>query len=59
MDPAKSLASDAKWFGDQIKQGVSTMFASFQTRQILVSVVGALVFASLAITTAAPIFPMA
>ncbi len=35
------------------------MFASFQTRQILVSLVGALVFASVAITTAAPIFPVA
>lgn len=35
------------------------MFASFQTRQILVSVVGALFFASLAITSAAPIFPIA
>lgn len=35
------------------------MFASFQTRQILVSLIGALVFASVAITTAAPIFPVA
>ncbi len=35
------------------------MFASFQTRQILASVVGALVFAGLAITSAAPIFPIA
>ncbi len=35
------------------------MFASFQTRQILVSVVGALVFAGLAITSAAPIFLIA
>jgi hypothetical protein len=39
--------------------GSFTMFASFQARQILVSVVGALVFAGLAITTAAPIFPIA
>ncbi|MBB4611328.1 hypothetical protein GGQ89_003575 [Sphingomonas yabuuchiae] len=35
------------------------MFASFQTRQVLVSVLGAFVFAGLAITSAAPIFPIA
>lgn len=39
--------------------GSFAMFASFQTRQILVSLIGALVFASVAITTAAPIFPVA
>ncbi len=35
------------------------MFNSFQARQILVSCFGAIVFAGLAITSAAPIFPIA
>ncbi len=35
------------------------MFTSFQARQILVSFAGAVVFAGLAITSAAPIFPIA
>lgn len=35
------------------------MFNSIQARQIFVSFVGAVVFAGLAITSAAPIFPIA
>lgn len=35
------------------------MFQTVQTRQFLVSCLGALVFAGLAITSAAPIFPIA
>jgi len=57
--PCKAPSIGHQPVGDRIDKGSFAMFQTVQARQFLVSCLGALVFAGLAITSAAPIFPIA